>query len=76
MIRPPIDIEKYPDSITLDKELAKQCEEKCICSDNPFEDIKGIDPKYDKWCKENCICRNYINYEYPEAAAAATIISL
>jgi len=63
MIRPPIDSERYPAPAKLDKELMKLCEERCICSENVTEDIKGIDSEYNDWCKENCVCRHYIYYE-------------
>jgi len=71
MIRPPIDLERFPAPIKISKELAKFCEKRCICSEDPNEDIKGINPIYDKWCKENCICRHYIHYEYKIAEAVA-----
>jgi len=63
MIRPPIDRERYPAPVKLDRELAKLCEKRCICPDDPTKDVEGIDETYDDWCKENCYCRHYVHYE-------------
>jgi len=72
MIKPPIDVERFPaPKKRFDKELAKLCEKRCICSEDPNKDIEGIDPIYNEWCKENCYCTHYIHYEYKIAEAVA-----